>query len=123
MLELAELRMRGKMAQLYAVGHWVGGREDRHHHCRMHRLLLLRMPSSSMEENGPPDGEALGLSGWVLLVGLWMIVCSLARAQDKAMAAESVQRHASSIEECLFDVLPSRACPDCTVGRTSCVFV
>ena len=68
-----------------------------------------------MEENGAPDEEALGLSGWVLLVGLWMIVCSLARAQDKAMVAESVQRHASSIEECLFDVLPSRACPNCTV--------
>jgi hypothetical protein len=123
MLELARLRMRGEVAQLYALGRWVGGREDRHHHCRMHRLLVLRMLSSSMEENGSPDGEVLGLSGWALLVGLWMIVCSLARAQDKAMVAESVQRHASSIEECLFDVLPSRACPDCTVGRTSCVFV
>ena len=113
MLELAELRMRGGVAQLYAVGCWVGGREYRHHHCRMHRLLVLRMLSSSMEENGLPDGEALGLLGWVLLVELWIIVCSLARAQDKAMVAESVQRHASSIEECLFDVLPLRACPDC----------
>jgi hypothetical protein len=44
-----------------------------------------------------------------------VIVCSLAKVQDKATAAESVQRHASGIEESLFDVLPSRACPNCTV--------
>lgn len=123
MLELAELRMRGEVAQLYVVGHWAGGREDRHRHCRMHRLLVLRMLSSSMEENGPLDGVVLGLSRWVFLVELWVIVCSLAKVQDRATAAESVQRHASSIEECLFDVLPSRACPDCMVGRTSRVFV
>jgi hypothetical protein len=61
MLELAELRMRGEVARLYVVGRWVGGREDRHHHCRMHRLLLLRMLNSSMEEDGSLDGEALGL--------------------------------------------------------------
>ena len=120
MLELAELRMRGEVARLYVVGHWAGGREDRHRHCQMHRLLMLRMLSSSMEENGPLDGVVLGLSRWMFLVE---IVCSLAKVQDKATAAESVQRHASSIEECLFDVLPWRACPDCTVGRTSCVFV
>ena len=123
MLELAELRMRGEVARLYVVGHWAGGREDRYRHCRMHRLLVLRMLSSSMEENGPLDGVVLGLSRWVVLVELWVIVCSLAKVQDKATAAESVQRHASSIEECLFDVLPWRACPDCTVGRTSRVFV
>jgi hypothetical protein len=120
MLELAELRMRGEVAQLHVVGHWAGGREDRHRHCQMHRLLMLRMLSSSMEENGPQDGVVLGLSRWMFLVE---IVCSLAKVQDKATAAESVQRHASSIEECLFDVLPWRACPDCTVGRTSRVFV
>ena len=60
MWELAELRMRGEVAQLYVVGHWVGGREDRHRHCRMHPLLVLRMLSSSKEENGPLDGEVLG---------------------------------------------------------------
>jgi hypothetical protein len=115
MLELAELRMAGEVAQLYVVGHWPGGRGDRHRHCRIHRLLVLRMLSSSMEENGPLDGVVLGLSGWVLSVGLWVIVCSLAKVQDKATAAESVQRHASSIEESLFDVLPLRAYPNCTV--------
>jgi hypothetical protein len=121
--ELVELRMRGEVAQLYVAGHWAGGREDRHRHCRMHRLLVLRMLSSSMEENGPLDGVVLGLSKWMFLVELWVIVCSLAKVQDKATAAESVPRHASSIEECLFDVLPSRAYPDCTVGRMSRVFV
>src|SRR5271156_3553233 len=117
------MRVMLELAQLYVVGHWAGGREDRHRHCRMHRLLVLRMLSSSMGENGPLDGVVLGLSRWVFLVERWVIVCSLAKVQDKATAAESVQRHASSIEECLFDVLPSRACPDCTVGRTSRVFV
>jgi hypothetical protein len=123
MLELVELSMRGEVVRLYVVGHWVGGREDRHRHCRMRRLLTLQMLSSSTEENGLLDGDVLALPGWVLLVGLWVIVNSPAKAQDKAMAAESVQRHASSIEECLFDVLPSRACPSCTVRRTSRVFV
>jgi hypothetical protein len=122
MLELAELRMRGEVAQLDVVGHWVGGREDRHRHCRMHRLLVPRMLSSSTEENEPLDGEVRGLPGQGLLVGLWAIVHSRVKAQDKAMAVESVRKHASSIEECLFDVLPSRACPDCTVERSSRVF-
>jgi hypothetical protein len=60
MLELAELRRRREVAQLYVVGHWAGGRGDRHRHCRMHRLLVLRMLSSSTEENGSLDGEDLG---------------------------------------------------------------
>src|SRR2546421_12007090 len=103
MLELAELRMRGEVAQLYMVGHWPGGREDRHRHCRMHRLLVLRMLSSSTEENGSLDAVVFALSRWAFLVELGVIVCSLVKVQDKATAAESVQRHASSIEECLFD--------------------
>jgi hypothetical protein len=46
-----------------------------------------------------------------------MIVYSFAKAQDRAMAAESVQRHVSSVGECLFDELPSRACPDWTANK------
>jgi hypothetical protein len=70
-----------------------------------------------MVESGQQGVEALVSYGQALSVGLLMFVYSLAKVQDKAMAAESVQKHASSVEECLFDELPSRACPDWTAEK------
>ena len=75
------------------------------------------MPDSLMAENGQQDPEVLVSQEVMLSVGLWMTVCNLAQVQGKAMAAESGQRHASSVEECLFDELPSRACPDWTAEK------
>jgi hypothetical protein len=70
-----------------------------------------------MVESGQQGGEALVSYGQALSVGLLMFVYSLAKVQDKAMAVESVQKHTSSVEECLFDELPSRACPDWTAEK------
>jgi hypothetical protein len=54
-----EVRIDEELAQPHVVGHLAGGREDRHHHCRKHQLLVLPMPSFWMVESGRRDGEVL----------------------------------------------------------------
>jgi hypothetical protein len=94
--------------------HLPGGTGDRYHHCRRRRLLLPRMPSVWMAENEQWYEEVLVWQELVLSVWLLMIVCIRARVRDKAKAIEFVRRHASDIEECLFDELPLTACPNRT---------
>jgi len=52
-----------------------------------------------------------------------VIVYSFVKVRDRAMAAESVQRHALSVGECLVDELPSKACPDWTAGKEYSIIV
>lgn len=117
MWEWTKLHMNERAAQQYAVEHLAGGKGGRHHHCRMHPLLLPPMPNVWKVESGQREGWVLVSQGLVLSVGLSMIVYSFAKVQDRAMAAESVQRHVSSVGEYLFGELPSRACPNWTANK------
>jgi hypothetical protein len=56
MWEWMKLHMNERAAQPYAVEHWAGGKEGRHHHCRMHRLLLPPMPNVWKVESGQWEG-------------------------------------------------------------------
>ena len=59
MLAWMKLGRNEEVAEQYEVGHLPGEMEDRHHRCRMNRLLMLRTPNALMAENGRQDEEVL----------------------------------------------------------------
>jgi hypothetical protein len=55
-LEWMKLHTNESAAQPYAVERLAGGREGRHHHCRMHPLLQPQMPNVWKVKSGQRGG-------------------------------------------------------------------